>query len=114
MAPDPCTMSFAESFFAKLRFVNENGVEGLYIAEIHHFLLAIIIDSNGAEDVLRLVVCKLYHGLPGMQSSRDILTATVQRSQLQTVLAVDISEFDTKLVTPREGNKLYHNTSGLA
>ena len=67
---------------------------------------------------MKLAVCKLYpavYGLPGMQSSRDILTAT---SQPQTELAVDISEFDTKLVTARDGNKLFgllhHNTSGMA
>ena len=109
------------SFFAKLRLVIGRGVESLYIAEIHHFLRAINIDINGAEDVLRLAVCKLYpavYGLPGMQSSTDILTATIQRSQPHKVLAVDISQLDTKLVTAKEGNKLfgilYQNTSGMA
>ena len=38
--------------------------------------------------------------------------------QAQTVLAVDISELDTKLVSVKEGTKrygnLYQNTSGMA
>ena len=109
------------SCFAKPRPVNGRGVESLYIAEIHHFLRAINIDINGAEDVLRLAVCKLYpavYGLLGMPSSTEILSAAIRRSQPHKVLAVDISQLDTKLVTAKEGNNLfgilYHNTSGMA
>jgi len=45
------------------------------------------------------------------------MTASLS-SRTQQVLAVDISELDTKLVTATEGNKLfglvYMNTSGMA
>ncbi len=114
-----CCLLFCSrvSFYAKLRFISRHGTESLFIAEIQHFLRAV----NGAADVLRLAVCKLYpatYGLPDMRSVEDIMTATLQGRQAQTVLAVDISEFDTKLVTAKEGNKLYglvyKNTSGMA
>ena len=46
------------------------------------------------------------------------MTASVQGTQPESVLAVDISSLDTKLVTAEEGNKLfglvYRNTSGMA
>ncbi|DBB03152.1 TPA: hypothetical protein ACH3X1_013321 [Trebouxia sp. C0004] len=107
------------SFYAKLRFITRHGSETLYIAEIQHFLRAV----NGAADVLRLAVCKRYparYGLPNMRSTEDIMTAKFQHqdAHVQTVLAVDVSELDTKLVTAKEGNKLYgivyKNTSGMA
>ena len=57
------------------------------------------------------------YGLPGMHATEDIMTGTLEGAQAQTVLAVDISELDTKLVTAKEGNKLYgivyNNTSGI-
>lgn len=46
------------------------------------------------------------------------MTATLQGWQAQTVLAVDISELDTKLVTAEEGRRLhgfvYKKTVGMA
>jgi len=105
------------SFYAKLRFISRHGTETLYIAQILHFLRAV----NGDGDVLRLAVCKLYaasYGLPNMRATEDIMTASVQGTQPESVLAVDISSLDTKLVTAKEGNKLfglvYRNTSGMA
>ncbi|DBA87963.1 TPA: hypothetical protein ACH3X1_004948 [Trebouxia sp. C0004] len=105
------------SFYPKLRFITRHGSETLYIAEVQPFLRAV----NGAADVLRLAVCKLYparYGLPDMRSTEDIMTAKFQSQNAQTVLAVDVSELDTKLVTAKEGDKLYgivyKNTSGMA
>ena len=50
------------------------------------------------------------YGLPGMREY--IMTGTLEGAQ-----AVGISELDTKLVTAKEGNKLYgivhNNTSGM-
>ncbi|DBA84749.1 TPA: hypothetical protein ACH3X1_005794 [Trebouxia sp. C0004] len=49
--------------------------------------------------------------------AEDVMTASL-KSRTQQVLAVDISELDTKLVTATERNKLfglvYKNTSGMA
>ena len=52
--------------------------------------------------MFRLAVCKLFsprHGLPGMCAIADIMTAPPEGAQAQTVLAVDVSELDTKLVS---------------
>ena len=53
-----------------------------------------------------------------MHATEDVMTGTLEGAQAQTVLAVDISELDTKLVTAKEGNKLYcivyNHTSGMA
>lgn len=57
MAPD---VIYRVSFFAKLLIINQNGVESLCIAEKHHLLREVNVDINGAEDVPRLTVCKLY------------------------------------------------------
>ncbi len=61
------------------------------------------------------LVCKLYPARYG--TAEDVMTASLS-SRTQQVLAVDISELDTKLVTATEGNKLfglvYMNTSGMA
>ncbi len=60
-------------------------------------------------------MCKLYPARYGR--AEDVMTASLS-SRTQQVLAVDISELDTKLVTATEGNKLfglvYKNTSGMA
>ena len=99
------------SFYAKLRFVSRHDTESLFIAEIEQFLRVINADA----EVLRLAVCKLYPARYGC--SEDIMTASLS-SQAQQVLAVDISELDTKLVTGKEGSKLfglvYKNTSGMS
>ena len=94
------------SCYAKLRFITQNGTENLYIAEIQHFLRVV----NGDADVLRLAVCKLYpakYGIPGMRATEDIMTASLNNQAALEVLAVDISELDTKLVTAKEDSKLY-------
>jgi len=66
-------------------------------------------------EVLSFRECKLYPA--GYGRSEDVMTASLS-SRTQQVLAVDISELDTKLVTATEGNKLfgqvYKNTSGIA
>jgi len=99
------------SFYAKLRFVSRHDTESLFIAEIQQFLRVINADAK----VLRLAVCKLYPARYGR--AEDVMTASLS-SRTQQVLAVDISELDTKLVTATEGNKLfglvYMNTSGMA
>ena len=99
------------SFYAKLRFVSRHDTESLFIAEIEQFLRVINADA----EVLRLAVCKLYPARYG--STEDIMTSSLS-SQAQQVLAVDISELDTKLVTGKEGSKLfglvYKNTSGMS
>jgi len=99
------------SFYAKLRFVSRHDTESLFIAEIQQFLRVINADA----EVLRLAVCKLYPARYGR--AEDVMTASLS-SRTQQVLAVDISELDTKLVTATEGNKLfglvYMNTSGMA
>jgi len=70
---------------------------------------------NADAEVLRLAVCKLNPARYG--TAEDVMTASLS-SRTQQVLAVDISELDTKLVTATEGNKLfglvYKNTSGMA
>ncbi len=93
------------------------GAESLFIAEIQRFLQAV----SGAADVLRLAVCKRYPaslGLPDMHSTEDSMKAIPQSRHAQTVLAVDISKLDTKLVAAEEGKRLYElvckNTSGMA
>jgi len=48
-------------------------------------------------------VCKLHPARYGR--AEDVMTASL-RSRTQQVLAGDISELDTKLVTATEGNKL--------
>lgn len=105
------------SYYAKLRFASQTGRETLYIAKIQYFLRAV----NAAGDILRLAVCELLaatYGLPGMRETEDIMTASLQGTQPPTVLAVDISLLDTKVVTGKDGNKLYglvyKNTSGMA
>ena len=111
------------SYYSKLRFITRTGTENLFIAEIQYFLRVV----NGDAEVLRLAVCKLYpatYGLSGMRTSEDIMSASLG-SQLGTscaaamkVLAVEVSELDTKLVTAKDDNKLYAvvygNTSGMA
>ena len=94
------------SIYAKLRFISRHGTETLYIAQIFHLLRAV----NGDGDVLRLAVFKLYaasYGLPNMRATEDLMTASVQGAQPESVLAVDISSLDTKLVTAKEGNKRF-------
>ena len=99
------------SFYAKLRFVSWHDTESLFIAEIQQFLRGISVDA----EVLRLAVCKLYPARYGR--AEDVMT-TSPSSHIQQVLAVDISELDTKLVTAKEGTKLfglvYKNTAGMA
>ena len=60
-------------------------------------------------------MCKLYPARYGR--AEDVMTASLS-SCTQQVLAVDISELDTKLVTATEGNKLfglvYKTPSGMA
>jgi len=60
-------------------------------------------------------VCKLYPAKYG--GAEDVMTAGLS-SRSQQVLAVDISELNTKLSTATEGNKLfglvYKNMSGMA
>ena len=60
-------------------------------------------------------VCTLYPAR--YDKAENVMTASLS-SRIQQVLAVDISELDTKLVTATEGNKLfglvYKNTSGMA
>ncbi len=85
--------------------------ESLFVAEIQQFLRGISVDA----EVLRLAVCKLY---PARYSiAEDVVTASLS-SRMQQVLAVDISDLDTKLVTATERTKLfglvYKNTSGMA
>ncbi len=99
------------SFYAKLRFVSWHDTESLFIAETQQFLRGISVDA----EVLRLAVCKLY---PARCSrAEDVMTASLC-SHTQQVLAVGISELDTKLVTATEGTKLfglvYKNTAGMA
>ena len=109
------------SFYAKLRFITRNGTENLYIAESQQFLRVI----NGDADVLRLAVCKLYpakYGIPGMHATQDIMTASLNNQAALEVLAVDISELDTKLVTAKEDSNyklqlygmVFCNTFGMA
>ena len=75
---------------------------------------------------LRLVgrthrACSLQHFLHVIRSAQvdsiELKTASLS-SRTQQVLAIDISEMDTKLVTATEGNKLFglvcKNTSGMA
>ena len=107
------------SNFVKLRFVSRTGNESLYIAEIQHFLRA--VNANG--ETLRLAVCKLLparYGLPKMKPTRDVMVATLSTAgedRVYEVSAVDISQLDTKLVTAKDGGKLfgivYRNTSGM-
>lgn len=107
------------SFSTKLCFISRTGNASLFIAEVQYFLRAI----NGAGSVVRLAVCKLHptrFGLPNVRTTQDIITATLSTSQGvgPEIAAVDISALDTKLVTAKDGNKLfgivYHNTSGMA
>ncbi len=55
--------------------------------------------------------------MPCYGRAEDVTTASLS-SRTEPVLAVCISELDTKLVTVTEGNKLfglvYMNTSGMA
>ena len=99
------------SFDAKLRFVSRHDTESLFIAEIQQFLRVVNADA----EVLRLAVCKLHPAKYGRVE--DVMTASLS-SRTQQVLAVDISELDTKLVTATEGTKLfglvYKKTSGMA
>jgi len=59
-------------------------------------------------------VCKLYPARYGR--AEDVMTASLS-SRAQQVLAVDISELDTKLVTAKKGIKpfglVYKNLSGM-
>ena len=74
--------------------------------------------------MLRLAVCKRYpakYVIPGMHATQDIMTASLNnQAALEVVLAVDISELDTKLVIAKEDSKLqlygmvFCNTSGMA
>ncbi len=83
----------------------------LFIAEIQQFLWVINTDV----EVLRLAVCKLYSARYGR--GEGVMPASLS-SRTQQVLAVDISELDTKLVTATEGTKLfglvYKNKTGMA
>ena len=91
------------SFGVKLRFVHQTqrASSQLWV-------------KNAAAEVLRLAVCKLHPARYG--TAEDVLTASLtSRTQ---VLAVDILELDTKLVTALQGNKLfklvYRNMSRMA
>lgn len=106
------------SYYAKLICISRHCTERLYIAEVKHILCAV----NEAVDMPRLVICNLYparYGLPGTHATEDTVTATLHR-QDPDMLAVDMSELHTKLVTAKEGSKLYgrvyhnYNTSGIA
>ena len=105
------------SYYAKLCFITQNGTENLYIAEVQHFLRVI----NGDAYVLRLAVCNLYpakYGIPGMHATQNIMTASLNNQAALEIVAADISELDTKIVTAKEDSKLYGmvfcNTSGMA
>jgi len=82
---------------------------------VHSWIQQFLRVINADAEVLRLAVCKLYPARYGR--AEDVMTASLS-SRTQQVLAVDISELDTKLVTATEGNKLfglvYMNTSGMA
>jgi len=94
------------SFYAKLRFVSQTQ----RACSLQQFLRVIRSAQVGST-----LVCKLYPARYGR--AEDVMTASLS-SCTQQVLAVDISELDTKLVTATEGNKLfglvYKNTSGMA
>ena len=79
-----------------------------FIAEIQQFLQVINADAE-------LAVCKLYPAR--YDRVEDVMTASLS-SRTQQVLAVDISKLDTKLVTAKEGTKLfglvYKNTADMA
>ena len=94
------------SFYAKLRFVSQTR----RACSLQQLLQVIKTAQVGST-----VVCKLYPARYGRVE--DVMTASLS-SRTQQVLAVDISELDTKLVTATEGNKLfglvYKNTSGMA
>jgi hypothetical protein len=96
------------SFYAKLRFVSWHDTEIQFIAEIQQFLQVINADAE-------LAVCKLYPAR--YDRVEDVMTASLS-SRTQQVLVVDISKLDTKLVTAKEGTKLfglvYKNTAGMA
>ena len=90
----------------KLRLTNQRGRESLYIAEVQHFLRAV----NGSGNVLRLGVCMLHVAQASKHDSgmvRANLPSNDAQSQAVKVMAVDISELDTKLVTAKEGSKLF-------
>jgi len=93
-------------FYAKLRFVSHTQRACSQLQFLR------VIDADA--EVLRLAVCKLYRARYG--TAEDVMTASLS-SRTQQVLAVDISELDTKLVTTTERHKLfglvYKNTSGM-
>jgi hypothetical protein len=94
------------SHCAKIRFSTRTDGEDLYVAAIQHFL-RVVIDAG---DIIRLAVCKLYG------HCEDILTAKLASSK-QQMLAMDIAELDTKLVTAVQNDRLfglvYKNTPGM-
>ena len=74
-------------------------------------------------------MCRLYpatYGLPGVRTSEDIMSASLGSQQFMIissapameVIAVEVSELDTKLVTAKHDSRLYAmvygNTSGMA
>jgi len=75
-------------FYAKLRFVSHTQRACSQLQFLR------VIDADA--EVLRLAVCKLYRARYG--TAEDVMTASLS-SRTQQVLAVDISELDTKLVT---------------
>jgi len=93
-------------FYAKLRFVSQTH----RACSLQQFLRVIRSAQVGSTPV-----CKLYPARYGR--AEDVMTASLS-SRTQQVLAVDISEMDTKLGTATEGNKLFglvcKNTSGMA
>ena len=68
-----------------------------------------------ARDIIRLAVCKLIPAKYG--HCKDILTVKLA-SSMQQVLAMDIAELDTKLVTAAENDRLfglvYKTTFGMS
>ena len=71
---------------------------------VHSWIQQFLRVINADAEVLRLAVCKLYPARYGR--AEDVMTASLS-SRTQQVLAVDISELDTKLVTATEGTKLF-------
>ncbi len=98
------------SHYAKVRFSTHTDREDLYVAAIQH-VLRVVTDAG---DIIRLAVCKLIPAKYG--HCEDILTVKLA-SSMQQVLAMDIAELDTKLVTAVDNNRLfglvYTNSSGM-
>ena len=79
------------------------------------FIAAVLWVISADAEVLISAVCTLYPAR--YDKAENVMTASLS-SRIQQVLAVDISELDTKLVTATEGNKLfglvYKKISGMA